>query len=321
MKITNSNGSYQQHKIQSLEQSLTFLQEQHTSTLKGLHEEISKLQKKCSTLINELSRSGVNVERTEKIADSSLKDKLNEYRAEHSKLVKTIESKDERIRMLELQLKSKDQKYINDLKHYQLKATELQTEIEHKAASITYLTAKLQQNHVKDTILMNESVTTGSVLVPSPPKGAPNRLHERKNIRCVVSSPAANVAGFVLESTAPSYVLQNPSVKSNGRFSMRQKPSTDSIGRLSQTPRREPDVILLSKPRPSDYEDFIKMNQSEETITKQVIEPLPPIASTRGKTFSKRKNRTSSSGKVETLIVEPSLASPDRPVRTLQDLS
>ena len=35
----------------SLESSILWMQQEHANTLKGLHEEISRLQKKCSGLV------------------------------------------------------------------------------------------------------------------------------------------------------------------------------------------------------------------------------------------------------------------------------
>ena len=41
-----------EQKIQSLQHSVAFLQSQHADTLISLHEEIEKLQKKCSGILS-----------------------------------------------------------------------------------------------------------------------------------------------------------------------------------------------------------------------------------------------------------------------------
>ena len=244
--------------------------------------------------------------------------------------------------MLEAKWKNKEQKYLNDMIHYQRKAEELQIELEHKSASIAYLTTKLQERKAKGTLLTNEAVASGNIsFSPSPPSGNPNRQHERKHIRCVVNSPAANVTGLVLESTCyqentPDYGIQNTLTKNSiGRFPSRFKHSITDPARPSaghSQSKRDRDMILYNKPKPSDYKDFIKINQSGDTITKAVIEPLPPITSrsakqlrqSSSKTFcnnNKKKAHSNTSGEVETVIVESGLSSPERPYGKLQDLS
>ena len=137
---------------------------------------------------------------------------------------------------------------------------------------------------------------------------------------------------LAIESST-SYVLQNPLAKSSsGKLSTTRykhsinDPPRPALGH-SQS-RRDHDMILFSRPKPTDYEDFIRL-QSDETIAKPMIEPLPPIASSAGKqfrqgkskNFSNKKSHSNLSGEIETVIVDPGLSSPDRPCGKLQDLS
>ena len=336
------------HKIQNLEHSLEFLQEQHAATLHGLQEEISKLQTKCSSLIQKLAENtqqgGIDVEKASD-QPASNEERLRATQLQYKQMKETLENKEERILMLEAQSKSKEQKYLNDLKHYQLKAAELQTELEHKSASIAYLTTKLQQTKVKENVVSGNEVVVSAgrakPLTPSPPRGnSANRQHEhRKNIRCFVNAPTAGVAGVVVGNTAlkdvsPEYILHNSSANVARSTHKTTKhsitdPPRPALG-FSQS-RRERDMILVNRPKPTDYEDFIKMNHSDEVLTKPVIEPLPPITPRsgkpsrpqRGKTYT-NKNAVScpgSAGEVETVIVESSLPSPERAYRKVQDMT
>jgi len=337
-----------EYKIQSLENALAFLQEQHAATISGLQEEINKLQKKCSSLIHQVAASGLQdnfKDSKESSKQTELEEMLNDTQIQYTKLKDALENKEGRIFMLEAQSKSKEQKYLNDLKHYQRKAAELQNELEHKSASIAYLTTKLHQSKMKDTVLTNDIVLTAGKgndnLSPSPPRGQPPSHHqERKNIRCFVNAPAANVAGIVVESNTHDIPvdidrINSPSKISSvtGRHRVKTKhsifdPARPALG-LSQS-KRDRDLILVNRPKPTDYEDFIKMNESDNTVTKPIVEPLPPITprsgkttQPHGKTYANKnvKTRTNSTGEVETVIVETSLPSPDRPYGKIQDLS
>lgn len=334
-------------KVINLERSVSFLQEKHASTIEGLHDEISKLQRKCSEMIHQLAHFEITENDdgndSRKLSDvDELKDQLLASNKENQKLKEMLALKEEKILKLKAQSKSKEHKYLNEFKQLHRKTVELQSELDHKAACIAYLNSKLNSNKVRDTILTNEAaVVTGNMKYsPSPPRGDSGRKpNDRKNTR-FFTNPAANVNGIIVESKSQQdlpvdFVIQNSVAKTNsGKLSGRFKHSLSDPARpahgFSQT-RREQNAILFNRPKPTDYKDFIKLNnQTTETMNKTIIEPLPPIApksgKTRknvGKTYSNKNtvSPTNSPGDVETVIFDSALSSPDKTYRKVQDLT
>lgn len=349
MTSTLPAGTLEQ-KVQSLQHSVLFLQQQHACTLEGLHQEIGRLQQKCSTLTFQLSQDPKNSNGSPS-AGSSLKDilegEIRELRLENTNLKGTIESKDKIILFFETQAKSKEQKYNDDLKNIQRKVSELQLDVEQKATTIAYLTTQLHQtklkNRRKSTNENNIESTErpASILNPSPPRGSPRNKY---NLRRVVTSPAAaNVSGLIQAKSshqlvASDDVLENSLPKTNSsRFSNKYKQSLTDPARpsngYSQVKReRELRLATNNKPKPTDYEDFIAISQSQEVISKPSMEPLPPITTRSGKQLRestikarsrvlRNKPTANSSGDVETLIFEKSLTSPEKTYRQLQNSS
>ena len=227
-----------------------------------------------------------------------------------------LEIKDKRIGLLETQLKSKQQKFNGDLQNAQRKIASLQVEIENKSSSIAYLTAQLN----KVIKLQSNNVEEFSVVCPSPPVGTPIR---RRSSRRKVLSPSASLDGFIHESESQEiiadYVLQSSLPKNN-----RERVSTSHLvlkHSIDDFPSWH-NQKFLSKPRPSDYEDFILMSQPSDVVSKPSVQPLPPITTRSGKKLiepsnakkvirNRPKATASACGEVEQ-IIKYNLA-PDKP--------
>jgi len=333
-----------EQKVQSLQHSVLFLQEQHSLTLNGLHAELEKLQKKCSDLTFKNSLSQLDTFATEQDESNSLKEQfeseIRTLRKDNLEYKKLIEAKDKRLKLLEGQLKSKEQKYNDDIRNIQRIVAELQLELENKSSSIAYLTAQLQKQKLSDNNAYNEQQERGLSFSPSPPRGGTPSKRNNIRRRTVISpSPAANVTGLIEQNSshqlhASDHVLEHSLPKNNSsRFSTRYKqsiadPPRPAIGH-SQI-KRERDLRLNNKVK-SDYEDFIRLSESSEVVTKASVEPLPPITTRSGRQLREKeppnakfnrkaatrllrsnKATASSTGGVETIIVENQLKSPER---------
>nr|XP_047142154.1 uncharacterized protein LOC100198186 isoform X2 [Hydra vulgaris] len=196
---------------------------------------------------------------------------------EQEKFSVQLESPDKRISLLEAQLKSKEQKFSCDLQNAQRIIASLQVELENKSSSIAYLTTQLN----KFMNLQGNNVEFSKPTVcPSPPLATPIR---RRSSRNKVLSPSASLDGFIHEhysqEIVTDYVLQNSLPKNNRVKLSSSLISKHSIDDLPSWHYQK----LSSKPRPSDYEDFISINQPNVVISKSNIQPLPPITTRSGK--------------------------------------
>ena len=286
------------------------------------------------------------------VLDNTLKaqyeKEIRDLRKENQELKKLCETKDKRINLLEAQLKSKQQKYSDDLKILQRRIAELQIEIGNKADSIVYLTSQISKRKVKperDEGIAHDNCQKDTLasLSPSPPHSTPRRHSLRR--RNVTSPAAANMTGVIEDTSshhliASDYVLENSLPKTNStRFLSRYKqsivdPPRPAVGH-SQV-KRERDLRLSGRPKPSDYEDFIRMTQSNDVVPKSIIEPLPPITTRSGRqltepgtkrpqrssrTLRSNKAKANAAGEVETLCIDNTLTSPERQHRVTQDSS
>lgn len=305
--MSSSNEKKYLQKIKSLQQSVLFLQKEHSETLSGLYKEISKLQEQCSDLnfqliqqqaqTNDKSNKNITGQRIDESSksvrrqtndDSSTNKQVQIYESSsaHTKSVKEqeksifsvqLESPDKRISLLEAQLKSKEQKFSCDLQNAQRIIASLQVEVENKSSSIAYLTTQLN----KFMNLQGNNVEFSKPAVcPSPPLATPIR---RRSSRNKVLSPSASLDGFIHEhysqEIVTDYVLQNSLPKNNRVKLSSSLISKHSIDDLPSWHYQK----LSGKPKPSDYEDFISMSQPNVVISKSSIQPLPPITTRSGK--------------------------------------
>lgn len=288
---------------------------------------------------------------------SALEDEIRAIRNANKELSLNLGTKEKRINLLEGQLKSKEQKYHDDLKNVQRRISELENELKNKSNTIAYLTLQIQQNKVK-FVSSDSDVNMADYsnqyelggdrnvikLTPLPPTSESPTRRRNYNLRRSVTSPSASKAGIIQESSshqliASESVLQNSVQKTNStRFSTRYKqsltdPARPAAGHSQVRRERELKFANASKPKPTDYEDIIRLSQSHEVIQKSTtIEPLPPITTrsgrqlrepikTRSRVLRSNKATANSRGEIETVILDANLPSPERNYRRIQNSS
>ncbi|CAH1800360.1 unnamed protein product [Owenia fusiformis] len=183
-------------KIRNLESSILFMQSDHAITLKGLHAEIQKLQKKCSEYTFQIAMQTTSS--TEFNEDhyirrvKSLEESLVQRDTNKADLEKQIEKKDRKIAMLEQQLKAQEKRLCDKLKEKDITVQKLNRELEMKTDNIVAITHQLHQMKVVQ-MRYNESHSKDQQErfshSPAPPKdGAPSR--RRSSLRKSSTTPA-----------------------------------------------------------------------------------------------------------------------------------
>lgn len=247
-----------------------------------------------------------------------MQDAIECYKKENKELSTKLESKDKRINLLEGQLRSKEQKYQDDLKNIQRRIAELENQLDNKANTIAYLTSKIQQKNINTQQTTNEYTTDSSGLSnikksfsPSPPSLTTNASSSKRRdyqLRRSVVSPSPSKAGVIQDGSKASssyhnqpqppldFVLQNTLSKTrvtaarnnSNKQSMMSSDQNLSL-QTSTTRRSEKEIKVMNihskqsaKPPPPDYKDFLQISQPE-IVQKSVIEPLPPITTRSGR--------------------------------------
>ena len=256
---------------------------------------------------------------------------------ENRSLREVVETRDKRISLLEGQLKGKEQKYQNDLKLMQRNITELKSEIDAKSNTVAHLTAQLHQLKVRT---VKSGAVTGPIVPAPPSEGAPSvHRHIRRSITSPITrsmSPADALAvshqldasDLPLDSVVTIKGKTLPSRPAQSLFD----PARPALGHSAAN--RERRLHLYSRPKPTDYKEFIDVQHKvteADIAPKAPIEPLPPIsASKHGRQHSIQRLKTktnktegsssklSSRGEITEVVVEP-LSSPERTWRKLQN--
>ncbi|XP_043571264.1 coiled-coil domain-containing protein 92 [Chiloscyllium plagiosum] len=153
--MATSNLEMQLHSAQK---NLLFLQQEHASTLRGLHTEIRKLQQHCSDLAFELTmtsspcnQAGNGDSRSEELRKKyeELESQLKAKEDENNELIKDLEKKNAVIVVLENTMKEREKKYLEELKLKSHKLSMLSSELEQRASTIAYLTSQLHATKKK----------------------------------------------------------------------------------------------------------------------------------------------------------------------------
>ncbi|XP_072367539.1 coiled-coil domain-containing protein 92 isoform X2 [Scyliorhinus torazame] len=171
-------------QLHSAQKNLLFLQQEHASTLRGLHTEIHKLQQHCSDLAFELTMTSSPCDQAGESRSEELRKKYEELESqlkakedENNELIKDLEKKNAMILVLENTMKEREKKYLEELKVKSHKLSMLSTELEQRASTIAYLTSQLHATKKKlmssITGASDTSSATGSAsnnYKPFPPK-------------------------------------------------------------------------------------------------------------------------------------------------------
>ncbi|KAK6476497.1 coiled-coil domain-containing protein 92-like [Huso huso] len=173
-----------ENQLHSAQKNLLFLQQEHASTLKGLHAEVRRLQQHCTDLTYKLTvRSSEPAESGESPC-SELRKKCEELETqlkakedENTELLKELEQKNAMISVLENTIKEREKKYLEELKMKSHKLNMLSSELEQRSGSIAYLTSQLHST--KKKLIATSSGTSDtspnmspvmSSYKPAPPK-------------------------------------------------------------------------------------------------------------------------------------------------------
>ncbi|XP_023658790.1 coiled-coil domain-containing protein 92 [Paramormyrops kingsleyae] len=155
-----------ENQLQSAQNNLLFLQQDHANTLKGLHAEIRRLQQHCTDLTYELMvKSSDPADGGEaRCAElhrrcEELEMQLKAKEEENTELMRDLEQKTAMISVLENTIKEREKKYLEELKLKSHRLAVLSGELEQRAGTIAYLTAQL---HATKKRLLSGGSSEGS---------------------------------------------------------------------------------------------------------------------------------------------------------------
>lgn len=160
------------HK-RNLESSILFMQTEHAQTLKGLHEEIKNLQKKCSDLTFQLNMQGIGDDSsgTQSAQIEELKKEIQDQIKERAEYCQELQRKDKQIKHLETDVKRTKIKHQEELRKRSEWEDKLRADLESKSNQVAYLTTELHK--LKRLQLESASkqtyIANAHGLVPAPP--------------------------------------------------------------------------------------------------------------------------------------------------------
>ncbi|XP_058889067.1 coiled-coil domain-containing protein 92-like [Acipenser ruthenus] len=145
-----------ENQLHSAQKNLLFLQQEHASTLKGLHAEVRRLQQHCTDLTYKLTVRSSEPAESGESSCSELRKKCEELETqlkakedENTELLKELEQKNAMISVLENTIKEREKKYLEELKMKSHKLNMLSSELEQRSGTIAYLTSQLHSTKKK----------------------------------------------------------------------------------------------------------------------------------------------------------------------------
>ncbi|CAG5133177.1 unnamed protein product [Candidula unifasciata] len=136
----------------NLESSILFMQREHAATIKGLHEEISSLQKRCTDLTFQLTMQGLTIDEPGTTNDKmlQLQQELDASTMKISSLEKELIEKDRCLKHLETEARSQRRRWFDESRGQLQVINSLRAELKEKADNIAYLTTELHRLKQKD---------------------------------------------------------------------------------------------------------------------------------------------------------------------------
>ncbi|XP_075881765.1 coiled-coil domain-containing protein 92 [Nelusetta ayraudi] len=258
-----------ENQLHSAQKNLLFLQQDHASTLKGLHTEIRRLQQQCTDLTYELtvrssdpSDSGEARCRELQRRCEELEAQLKQKEEENAELLRDLEQKNAMISVLENTIKEREKKYLEELKLKSHKLAVLSGELEQRASTIAYLTSQLH--------------ATKRRLLAGGGGGSAEAC-----------SPAAAAAAAGPPPASPSYRPTPPPAKDRQpetpRRRMKKSLSQPLHPELTEVYRLDGRVVLggpldaMPDPTP-----FLRPGRDSPEVVRERPAVIPPIASDRG---------------------------------------
>ncbi|CAI8010073.1 Coiled-coil domain-containing protein 92 [Geodia barretti] len=171
-------------KLKNTESSIAFIQEQHTRTLEGLHQEIQQLQQKNARLTFELAVQGTSAPKQETCKHA---DEIQAYKSEVHSLQTALTTCKEEIKFLKHKLMSVESNLSEEVAERDAQIGHLSAEVERRARIIAHLTKQLHQMRMEFTRFLEDASRMQSVTV------APGPDHSGSQRTATVEPPATAV--------------------------------------------------------------------------------------------------------------------------------
>jgi len=219
--------AHTQEKLQNVESSMGFMQAEHAHTLHGLHEEIHKLQTKCSELTFELHMNSAVPSTTQcdhrgeiNLLKQKYKAKLTEIREDNVKLKTGLDTKIAKVKLLEFQAKTHKEDSIESLQKKDILIKSLRAELDTKSDDLAYLMSKLHNAKLiqmkvpeKDRLTSSERSKRGFSPTPPPLRKNSPRPHSRcRSIdfsQNMLSDPMTAAAAEILSEQDSAVIVTN----------------------------------------------------------------------------------------------------------------
>ncbi|RUS89792.1 hypothetical protein EGW08_002495 [Elysia chlorotica] len=131
----------------NLESSILFMQQEHAAILKGLHEEIGRLQKRCTDLTFQLTMHGLTIDEPGSV-DSQMQQVQQDLEASRTRIA-TLENqlvdREKKVERLEMEARSQRKRWLDESRAQSQVMNTLRAELEAKANNIAYLTTELHR--------------------------------------------------------------------------------------------------------------------------------------------------------------------------------
>lgn len=162
----------------NLESEMLFLRQEHAKTLKGLHEEIKVLQKRCTDLTFKLTMHGLHTEDTTELEAKvkQLETELDAAKSNETHLLEGLTKERNKIKELEIQLKYQAIKHNQEVASKEKELNSLRADLDYKADYIGHLSTELHKAKIQQKLEENLNIKSKENVfhvVPVPPKNAP----------------------------------------------------------------------------------------------------------------------------------------------------
>lgn len=250
--------------MRNMESKILFMQQEHAATLKALHEEIQRLQKKCTDLTFELNMAGLDLGKTvdpeTKEHIKHLEHMIDTQRETQHELEVELEKKDKLIKEIEYTFKRQKMKQLEEEQANRKEIETLKAELESAANNNAYLQNELLKLK-KEKFQMNQAAAGASALAPAPPKESRSNPKRAFHIRRTLDSGK-----------------EDAGVRELGQMHMQAVGVNARVG--SGSTSRSDSPAELIKP-------FLRSDEEPEIINIKHSEPLPPIRTSSGRVVFK----------------------------------
>ncbi|XP_076452322.1 uncharacterized protein LOC143287960 [Babylonia areolata] len=283
------------------ESSVQFMQQEHAATLKALHQEIHKLQSKCTDLTFQLTMSGVNVEEGGD-ADSrlaELQEQLQSSRGRTCALQSQVAEQGQRVQQLTQELRAARKRRLDQAREAERTLSGLTAEAEAKAHNMALLTGQLHRLKLHQLPTTTTS-TTLAAAVPSTEEGegsvpgvkaaaAPQRSHNTHPHHHLPAPPPRDLLTSSARMRRQRVVSGSTPVVGRGAV----RPVSGAIAAIQQVA----DTNTKTTTMPPDIAPFLQRDGAAaateiggvagvaalEVKVRKPAAPLPPIAGSRSR--------------------------------------